>query len=238
MKILIPILFLLAACGQGKETATTILVTEDSISQESINLTDSLSASIHALDSLRPIVQNAVAKLKHYESLKIDYEQQEAEIIYKPIIDSSAIITLRSKLTAANNEIARLRGELSLIESKRNVQPVIQEYVQPAVITPDENSIVIELDGKSRKGDIVIPSNLTIYLIPGNGKKHQKYEAACSQGLEGNTTAKYYNGLYFFNSVEPGKYLIKICTYYGNFKLIDKPSGKYNLKMLIAPPIQ
>lgn len=238
--VILTIIILLKPCNKfDHETASPISVPYDSLSDETKDLRDSLSASIDSLATLRPIVQRAVAQLKYYEQLKESYQKQEAEIIYKPIVDSSAIIALRSKLNAANKEIDRLNGEIAVLSYKK-AEPTkeVPSYIQPEIEVPDENSIVIQLDGRSRKGDIPISSNFTIYLIPGNGKKYQKYEAACPEELTGNITAKYYNGLYFFNSVQPGKYLIKICTYYGNFKVINKPSGKYNVKMLIAPPIQ
>jgi hypothetical protein len=135
-----------------------------------------------------------------------------------------------------------LNKELAGLESKKEyttyVRPKIKKdsLIEAPVITPDESSVVIELDG----GGVVTPDNLLIYLIPYTKKvkKYMVYEASCSLGLSENRVAQYYNGVYFFNAVDNGKYLIKICTPYGNYKRITKESEKQTIKMKIAPPLQ
>jgi len=50
--------------------------------------------------------------------------------------------------------------------------------------------------------------------------------------------ASYYKGQYFFNDIEPGEYLIKVCALYGNWMVINKKDYKQEIEMLMSPPIQ
>lgn len=241
MKALTFILMIyLGSCGYHKQNDNPKSIKTDSISKESLDLRDSLSASIDALDSLKPMVEQIKKQLIASERLKEIYQSQEAEIRYKPIVDSSALASLRAKLNSANNEIARLNGELA----SARYRPVVRSnkdsyatFVQPAIETPDENSIIVSLDGRSKKGDIPT-ENMTIYLVPYNKrtKDLMSYDSSCSDLFA--VTAKYYNGIYFFNNVVEGRYIIKICTYMGNYKLIKKQDGKQSITMLVSPPIQ
>lgn len=242
MKMLIIILFLLASCNQYKRTVSPTNIDTDSISVGTMKLSDSLSASINDVYSLKPIVAQTISKIKYYESQKYQYQKQIDNVyplaLIRPGNDSYLLDSLRTKLSEANNEIVRLKGELNYMAKARNIKPRVIEYERPAIEVPGDNSVVVSLDGYSRKGEISIPDNLTIYLIPYEKKLKRllNYDSSCEQ-LNGQV-AKYYNGLYFFNDVEPGRYIIKICTYFGNYKLIDKQAGKLSLTMQVAPPIQ
>lgn len=216
----------------------------ESLSDQTLELRDSLSASIDSLKNLKPEVARAIIELKEYKAQVKEIEQQEADIVIKKVVDSSALMALRKKLNSANSEISRLNNVLAIERTYKNYSSRYNEvssYVQPPVETPDDNSIVVSLDGTSRRGgEVFVPQNLIIYLIPYNKsvKKYANYESSCGGELSGYRSASYYKGVYFFNSVQAGKYLIKICTYFGNYKVIDKGSGKYNITMQISPPIQ
>lgn len=243
--IILPVLIVLAMFlfveYGNKQTATPIPVTADSVSEQSSDLRDSLTASIKAIDSLRPVVTKTVQKLKELEELRDEYREQEAVIVYKSVNNTEELIALRRKLSEANSEILKLRRELSSANNRTTTMakrdPYI-EYVQPAVEVPDDNAVVITLDGSSRKGEIYVSENLTIYLLPYSRslKRLMSYDSSCGDIV--GEPAKYYKGVYFFNNVEPGKYIIKICTYMGNYKIIDKGVGKYNITMQVSPPIQ
>lgn len=221
----------------NKRTASPVTVSEmqDSISHE-------FDSSIRSLDSLKPVVAQTISKIKYYESQKQQYQKQVDNIqpfsLAKNYDNSYLLDSLKRKLSEANNEIARLKSELNYIAKARNVRPRIIEYDHPAIEVPGDNSVVVSLDGSSRKGEIFVPDNLTVYLIPYEKrlKKLMSYDSSCEE-LSGQI-AKYYKGVYFFNDVEPGKYIIKVCTYMGNYKLIDKQDGKLSLTMQVAPPIQ
>lgn len=238
--IAIAILFVSPWNRSSRQEVSSVPV--DSLSDQTLELRDSLAASIDSLKMLKPEVARAVRQLKEYKEQVKQYEQQEADIVIKKVVDSSALMALRNKLNSANNEIARLSGELASVRYKPGIRTGAKEgytsFVQPAVETPDENSIVITLDGRSKKGDIPT-TGLTIYLIPYRKKAPRElmvYDSSCNELFA--TAAQYYNGVYFFNNVPNGKYLIKICTYLGNYKLIKKDRGKYNVTMQVSPPIQ
>lgn len=222
------------------ETAGTIAA-QDSMQT---NMSHRLDETIDSFNSLKPLVEQTISKIKYYEGLRNDYQKQVSAYAvykdnnYKP--DNAEVNRLKKRLADANAEIERLNKELSGLATKKEfkpyIRPKIDAVLEAPIITPDDNSIVLDLDG----GGVVTPDNLTIYLIPYSRrvKKHMAYEASCALGLSENKAASYYNGLYFFNDVEPGRYLIKICTYYGNYKLIKKEEGKISVSMQIAPPIQ
>lgn len=200
-----------------------------------------LSASIKTLDSLKPAVEQTIKKIKYYEGLKSNYQAKIVSIGYEKKTDNTEANELRRKLNEANREIDRLNGELASIKYK----PVYKKqpekyYTEQEIETPDENSLIVEINGKSKKGATLPTEGLTIYLIPFSkkAKKLMMYEASCDKSIIGNNIAKYYNGLYFFNDIKAGKYLIKICTYYGDYRLVIKESGKYKVEMQVAPPLQ
>lgn len=241
MKYLVFILFVFVRCSSDHKTASPASIKTDSISIGSLNLRDSLSASIDALDSLKPVVAEIKAQLQEHERLKAEYENKEAVIIRETKFDSSEVAALRIKLNQANNEIARLRGDLASIERKRNISPVVDTYavmVQPRIETPDENAIIITLDGRSKRRGDLPTDNLVVCLIPYSNKvKHMmSYDSSCNEFY--SEVANYYNGVYFFNDVPEGKYIIKVCTYMGDWRKIKKDRGRYNLTMQISPPIQ
>ena len=93
------------------------------------------------------------------------------------------------------------------------------------------------------------PDNLTIYLIPYSNKNSQVikdakvYEINCDEAslkkAENRKTAIFRNGFYYFPDVDAGKYLIKICTYYGGFYTYSKrSSGMETLTWDASPPIR
>lgn len=238
--VIIVIVILLQCRGNySYETAETIAV-NDSIQTD---MSHRLDETIDSFNLLKPLVEKTISKIKYYEGLRNDYEKQVSAFVtpdrnnYKQ--DNTEADKLRKKLADANAEIQRLNKELSGLTTKKEYRSYTRPKIDTAetpIVAPDENSIVLDLDG----GGIITPDNLTIYLIPYSRKvkKHMAYEASCALGLSENKAATYYKGLYFFNDVEKGKYLIKICTYYGNYKVIKKENGKYNIKMQISPPIQ
>lgn len=240
MKKLSAIVFVfIYACSD--RTAGPVYIDTDSMSTETYELRDSLAASIDALDSLKPVVNETLEKIKYYEALRNDYEKEVVKIRYKPVVDSSQVASLRKKLNDANKEIAKLRGDLAAVERSRYVRPDdVYSAIEPGIAeTPDDNSIVINFDGRSKNGNL-FTDRLVVYLIPytKKAKQHMRYETSCDESLYGNTQAKYYNGVYYFNDVQAGKYLIKVCTYYGNFKLVNKYTGRVNITMQVSPPIQ
>lgn len=92
------------------------------------------------------------------------------------------------------------------------------------------------------------PKNLLIYLVPyvrANEKlikKSRVYEIGCNAQLgnvKGVKAEKFKNGLYVFYDVNPGKYFIKVCSYYGGFEDFTKTkSGNETINIDASPPIR
>lgn len=135
--------------------------------------------------------------------------------------------------------------------------PIEFPTVKPDSPIPDENSLILNLNIKfvskipvESPSPLVLPENLSIYLIPdsdGNQKvirDNKEYELFCNENrlrkIKGVKMAVYYKKEknYFFNNVPEGKYLIKICSYYGNYKMVSKGKGRQIISMLVSPPLQ
>ena len=109
----------------------------------------------------------------------------------------------------------------------------------------DTNSLKLHLKYELSK---TIPRNLLIYLIPdvsANAKiirKVRVYEIGCDVNIgnaKGIKVAKYKDGLYVFYNVAPGKYFIKVCSYYGGFEDYTKElNGNVTINFDAAPPIR
>ncbi|MEO8822429.1 MAG: ATP-binding protein [Ginsengibacter sp.] len=109
----------------------------------------------------------------------------------------------------------------------------------------DTNSLKLNLHFELSK---TLPRNLLIYLIPDNSgnakiiRKSRVYEIGCDVALEnamGKKIAKFKDGLYVFYNVPPGKYFIKVCSYYGGFEDYTKTkTGNVTIKFDASPPIR
>jgi hypothetical protein len=96
----------------------------------------------------------------------------------------------------------------------------------------DNNSLQLNLYSSKNQD---IPDNLIIYLIPDvaankkiirESKIHDNhYDFANLKKADGVKTAIYNDNVYSFPDVSPGDYLIKICAFYGPFKMITKKSA-------------
>ena len=103
--------------------------------------------------------------------------------------------------------------------------------------------MVITLD-KQLKGDgDISETGVSVWIMPYNkqSKKLMKEYGNCQTkdlNLLEAKEANYYNGVYFFNDVSPGKYLIKVCALYGNCVVFKREEKFQTVKMLMSPPIQ
>ncbi len=111
---------------------------------------------------------------------------------------------------------------------------------------PDTNSLKLRLRyDLSNK----IPHNLIIYLIPDNKanakliRKSEVYEIGCDANIDlinDRKKAVYVNkdSLYVFYDVKPGKYFVKMCSYYGGYGKVEKYYGNQTIDFEAAPPIR
>lgn len=237
-------------------------------SYELMKANDSISQlfdkSMRVMDSLIPSAKETVAKLYYYDSLSQAYKSQVDSIKVASkdvviVVDSTEIVYLRDKLESTEREVTKLKLNLTAMIGKVKADSmIIERFRRPVVITPpltvkkeepvdtiDSNSIVISINPVSRKKDTIpLPSNLVIYLIPvAKGiNKLAVYDLSCDESLirrfSGYKLATYSKGGYFFPNVLPGKYLVKVCYYYGDFKYVTKGIDKLTVSLQLSPPIQ
>jgi uncharacterized coiled-coil protein SlyX len=160
---------------------------------------------------------------------------------------------LENKVTELNIKIDSLQKEIRDLTNR--YIDVIKPKPDPDKVdikpTPPPANVTLQLDlyySYSKKIKTKVPTDLTIYLIPYKDndeivRQSKVYEIRCDESnLKKATnyqTGKYYNGLYVFSSVPKGKYLIKICTYYGGYYTINKDNdGISTMSLDISPPIR
>jgi len=116
---------------------------------------------------------------------------------------------------------------------------------KPAEDLADTNSLKLNLHYELSK---TTPHNLLIYLIPDNPsnakiiRKSSVYEIGCDIGfltIKNKNIAKYKDSLYVFYNVKPGKYFVKMCSYYGGYGTVIKTShGNVTVNFNASPPIR
>ncbi|HLF45453.1 MAG TPA: hypothetical protein VI548_03465, partial [Chitinophagaceae bacterium] len=123
--------------------------------------------------------------------------------------------------------------------------------VKPKTISFDSsNSLKLNLYYSLKQNDLVSPpDNTIIYLIPYTQKNMRViknasvYEISCDESFlkeaKDRKTAIPFNGSFYFPDVKPGKYLVKICTYYGGYYTYHKTKeGMESLNWDASPPIR
>ena len=150
--------------------------------------------------------------------------------------DSLKLITIQNKFEKVKKEYELKKKEYEL----KNNDPSNDETIGG----PDNLLLNFVVD--SKRGTIKTPGNLNIYLLPANDiklvKNFMSYDINCNEyammKVKNYKVAKLYKGIYFFKNVPPGKYLIKVCYYYGNYKLVTKVNGQQTVTLEVAPPVQ
>ncbi len=107
----------------------------------------------------------------------------------------------------------------------------------------------------------ISPEKINIYMIPYNDDNMQiirdnmkiirrakvydyyDFNEAALDSAKGSKKAKYCNGFYYFpnspGDIKEGKYLIKVCTLYGAYKIYNlKKGGNPNLYIDAVPPVR
>jgi len=235
------ILLIFVACNSSMERKEISVPIANNTITDSISLVlDSLKTGLDDLKDVSDYAKEAQAKIARLEKEKKVTEHQ-IEVYpmamqsqdYKSDDRDKVIAELRKKVYDYENQIAALKNELFRTQVK------VDRVPNKEVEKPNDSSLVIALDG-TEKG-------ASVWIIPYNRKTKKEIERTLKgyyncQLKDLNSVdarqAKFYNGLYFFNDVEKGKYLIKVCALYGDY-MVFKREEKYQLvAMKISPPIQ
>ncbi len=211
---------------------------------------DSFSLAVADFKEVSDYAKEAQARIKQLENKKQTAEIELKEFptfsamrpeSYEPSDDKDKrIYELTQKVKEYEREIAKLKNRL-FYDSIGHISKSFD--IVPNEEKPNDKSLVITLD-KQLKGDgDISEEGVSVWIIPYNkqSKKAFKEYGNCQTKDLNSLDAKeasYYNGVYFFNDVSPGKYLIKVCALYGNCVVFKREEKFQTVKMLMSPPIQ
>lgn len=175
-------------------------------------------------------IANLQSAINNADKTITELKEQIKTLNSKIYQDSLSNSKTKSKLDNANTELEKIK------KGKKD------KDVDDENIIGGPNNLLLNLVETKR----VKSENLNIYLIPYSNSKEVKdlmnYEISCNEynirKIKGYKVAKISRGIYFFKNVDPGKYLLKICTYYGNYQVINKVNGQQTITLMIAPPVQ
>jgi chaperonin cofactor prefoldin len=199
---------------------------------------DSLKMSIVDLSELSDFAKDAQSKIKSLEK-KIQATEKEIEVYpmammsedYKTDDRDKVIAELRKKVYDYENQIAVLKNQLFREPVKVDRVPNKIEIEKP-----NDKSLVISLSGMLEQG-------ASVWIMESNRKSKKIMKGYYNCQLKdlnsfGAIQAKFYQGVYFFNDVPEGKYLIKVCALYGDWVEVKRKDGYQTVAMKVAPPIQ
>ena len=198
----------------------------------------------NTIDQVKDQIARLSAKKKEVES-QVQNEPVYMAMMraedYKPTDDKDKeIYRLTQKIKDYEREIAKLKNRL-FYDSMNHVS---QNYDQvPNEIKPDDKSLVITLNKKLRGDGDISEQGVSVWIMKYTKKAKKLFKGyeSCQQkdlNLLEAKEANYYRGQYFFNGIEPGEYLIKVCALYGNWMVINKKDYKQEIEILMSPPIQ
>ena len=200
-------------------------------------LIKSLNLRLHKADSINELNKGTIKKLTDsIEVLRKEKDYWNAK--YKGLF-------------AAYEEYKRTHPDI-----KPNPNPVPNPGPGPDINNPvtanqvdTNNNVILNLYYGTSLNRTKAPGNLTLYLIPYSPDNRKiinaakLYEIRCDEynlkKAKGYKIARYEKGTYVFASVPQGKYLVKICTYYGGFYTFKKEAN--DIKIIewdAAPPIR
>lgn len=172
--------------------------------------------------------------------------------------------SLNRAAQAAQTEIASLNGRLlqlqkSYDELLRSRQTPSKDKTDAPVSVPETGNKAPSFDAAADTNSLrlnlyyndpkkAVEKDLKVYLIPSTAANKgiissaSSYERRCDEAnldkAQGRKLARYVNGTYVFLDVQPGSYLVKICTYFGGYeKVTKKERGNMTYKMNVAPAV-
>lgn len=252
MKLLPFLLIIISGCNSYREEslrASQISIPLDSLTQTSDSVND-------ALRNMKREMAVAIGYAKEVVSLRKERAAIESPVSVEKYADAyyyledekdKKIRELTEKILSYEREIARLKRNIALdSEFHKTIGKVVPEYLETDPPKPNEKSLIINLDKKLRGDGELSESGVRVYLIafkkPKEVKRLMRYDISCETNYINSLGAReayFYGGLYFLNDVPPGKYLVKVCAYYGNYMVIKRDTDGYQMvAMKLSPPIQ
>ncbi|MGE5106546.1 MAG: hypothetical protein ACM3H8_03315 [Sphingobacteriales bacterium] len=240
--------------GKGNPSVKTVIERiHDSIINEIKN--DStlslLKAENDVLERKKKELEKTLLDLDGYiKSLTARQKKSDSTITE----NKKTIEDLNLKITALNLAYSNLKNAYDKLEREFRDYKLYHPDLpspNPIPVSPIDTNYNLKLNlyYGSSKNRTKAPGNLTLYLIPYNSNNRKiiadakLYEIRCDEynltKATGYKLARYYKGAYVFSSVAPGKYLVKICTYYGGYYTYTKnSSGTEEFEWDASPPIR
>jgi regulator of replication initiation timing len=244
MKKIIYILFVFASCNSSSERANPIVVSDQPLTDSISLIVDSLKEWSENISDISSYAIQAKSEIKKLQQENKELAEKAGEVVPLAMMYSVPsdvkdkqirdLVTERNFLKSENTRLKNIIYSDSLYRSRPAIGQKLREIIEPE--KPNENSLVIVLTGK------VVDPKVSVYLVPYKGSsKIRTYEATCDIWYLNSLLAKrasYYNGEYFFNDIVSGKYVVKVCAYYGNWTTVKKKSGYQKIEIDVSPPIQ
>jgi len=212
-----------------------------------IETSDSIN---HALYDMKSDMAQAISYVKKVNSLKKEKAEIESGVIYRDAYamqyepsdeKDKKIRELTEKILSYEREISRLKRKISADSSAKLSKSDFYDIVPEE--KPNDKSLVITLNKKIRGDGEISETGVSVWIMKYSKKAKKTFKGYdnCQQkdlNLLDAKEAGYYKGQYFFNDIEPGEYLIKVCALYGNWMVINKKDYKQEIEILMSPPIQ
>jgi len=200
---------------------------------------DKVEADYTASQGRNNILQKELVQLRQKSALEIADRDVKAQQLQLQLNGNTA------RLISSQQNFEKLKTEFDAYRLKYPITfPAEATPLNPE--TPNANSLLLSF-GTSSKNKNASTENLTIYLIPVKDNKRilndiKSYDIFCS-GIDINKSsgirkASNYGGQYFYNNVSEGEYLVKICSYYGGYKIIKRTKGKQTIVLPITSTAQ
>ena len=242
-------LLIFVACNSSSNKKIANVQANHSSFVDSISrVVDSFSVSVADFKEVADFAINAQAKIKDLENKKQVAEVELKEIpVYTDMLQytpsdekDKRIYELTQKVREYEREIAVLKNRLfydSMGKVSKNYDVVPNEE------KPNDKSLVIILNKKLRGDGDISEQGVSVWIMKYTKKAKKQFKGYENCQLKDLNLldakeANYYQGQYFFNDIEPGEYLIKVCALYGNWMVINKKDYKQEIEMLMSPPIQ
>ena len=251
MKIIIPFLIFFISCNA--DSSNYKISHRPTVVDSLIKTSDSVN---DALRDMKSDMAQAISFAKKIVSLKKEKETYEQPIVladrysdayYLPSDEKDRKIReLTEQILNYEREISRLRKRISADSAiKYGKLKPMPDYIDqvPNEEKPNDKSLIITLNKKLRGDGDISETGVSVWIMKYTKKAKKLFKGyeSCQQkdlNLLDAKEANYYQGQYFFNDVEPGEYLIKVCALYGNWMVINKKDYKQEIEILMSPPIQ